>query len=362
MFRLFFTVALFVCGCPAEPRRELGSINGASFRIDIPERWNGGLVMYCHGYAAKPVTLDDRKPTDIHSVFLDAGFAVAQSGYAAGGWAIQEAVEDTEALRRYFTGKYGVPKQIFVTGHSMGGFLTMALMEKFPNSYDGGLALCGPLAPASYFMLRGSFDSRVVFDYYFPGALPSPVRIPTDFDLTKQRETEIEKLLNGKPREAEMVRRYIGLRTNADLAHSVIFATYVLKEIERRAGGNPFDNRDTIYSGTGDDNALNDAVQRYTAEPRAAEYVRTYYTPTGHISKPMLAIHTTYDPVVPVWIPNVYPALAREARNPELFVQQYVKHDGHCNINAAETGAGFSELLTWVRDGKRPTPGLTPVR
>jgi hypothetical protein len=30
----------------AAPRTETGEIDGAKFRIDIPENWNGGLVMY----------------------------------------------------------------------------------------------------------------------------------------------------------------------------------------------------------------------------------------------------------------------------------------------------------------------------
>ena len=83
------------------------------------------------------------------AVFIAAGYAVAQSGYAAGGWAIQEAVVDTESLRRYFVRKYGPVKETYVTGHSMGGFLTMMLMETQPSTYDAGLPLCGPLAPAN---------------------------------------------------------------------------------------------------------------------------------------------------------------------------------------------------------------------
>jgi hypothetical protein len=46
----------------------------------------------------------------------------------------------------------------------MGGFLTTTLLEMFPNAYDGGLALCGPLAAASWFMTRRPFDISVVFD------------------------------------------------------------------------------------------------------------------------------------------------------------------------------------------------------
>ena len=63
---------------------ETGDINGAKFRIDMPANWNGGLVMYCHGYNPKPGVFDE-KPNPFLNVFLDQGYAVAQSGYAAGG-------------------------------------------------------------------------------------------------------------------------------------------------------------------------------------------------------------------------------------------------------------------------------------
>src|SRR5580700_11177114 len=53
---LFFAVL-----SSAAPKVEIGTINGAAFRIDVPENWNGGLVVYCHGYNATPVTFADQK-------------------------------------------------------------------------------------------------------------------------------------------------------------------------------------------------------------------------------------------------------------------------------------------------------------
>lgn len=339
----------------AAPRTELGEINGAKFRIDVPDNWNGGLVLYCHGYNPEPVTYTDAS-IPLLAVFTGQGYAVAQSGYAAGGWAIQEAVADTEALRRYFANKYGAPKETYATGHSMGGFLTMLLLERFPNSYDAGLALCGPLAPATWFFERRTFDLRVVFDYYFPGALPNPAKVPEDFRMGKERDAEITALLDGKPDRAAILRNYAGIKNNEDLADTLVFFTYILKELQQRGGGNPFDNRSTIYSGTPDDNALNDGVARYASAPRAAEYVRTYYTATGRLTRPMLAIHTTYDPLVPPWVPNNYALLAGNASSGGMFVQQYVKHDGHCAINGAEIARGFAQLRDWKTRGVKPTP------
>ena len=117
--------ALLACAtiCAAapngEPKVEMGEINGAKFRIDIPANWNGGLVMYCHGYSPIAVSYKEGALPPVLAVFTDQGYALAQSGYAAGGWAIQEAVADTEALRRHFATKYGQPKETFITGHSM---------------------------------------------------------------------------------------------------------------------------------------------------------------------------------------------------------------------------------------------------
>lgn len=339
------------------PAAETGEINGAQFRIDMPEKWNGVLVMYCHGYSATPGRFDSPKPNPVLNVFLDQGMAVAQSGYAAGGWAIPEAVQDTEALRRYFTRKYGQPKETYVTGHSMGGFLTMVLVESLPVAYGGGLALCGPLAPASWFIARRTFDMRVVFDYYFPGALPSPVKIPSGWARSPARNQELEKLLESKPEQAAIVRRWAGIRTDKELAATLVFFTEILRELQQRTGGNAFDNRNTIYEGTPDDEVLNDGVARYTADQHAAEYLRAWYTPSGRLARPLLAIHNSYDALIPPWVTNAYSTLAELAGSSEMFVQQYVKRAGHCAITPEEIARGFNQLRAWKETGKRPPAG-----
>lgn len=342
--------------CTAFAATELGDINGAKFRIDTPANWNGGLVMYCHGYNPKPVAFDE-KPNPLINVFLDQGYAVAQSGYAAGGWAIQEAAVDTESLRRYFVKKYGKPRETYITGHSMGGFLTMNLIEQNPSVYDAAMPMCAPLAPPMQFIARGAFDSRVLFDYYFPGALPGPLGIAADFQNSPDLAKQVEALLDAAPEKAAVLKRQQGTKSNKDLAGVLTFLTYMIKEMQERAGGNPFDNRNIIYSNTDDDNTVNAGIKRYVADPKAVEYLRTFYTPTGHLARPMLAIHTSYDPLVPVSVPNVYQSLVDGAGTSNLFVQQYVKHDGHCRILPEEVKKGFSQLRDWKSSGVRPKAG-----
>jgi pimeloyl-ACP methyl ester carboxylesterase len=358
MKRLLITCVFLAALCSAQTKSESGQLGGAKFRIDIPENWNHGLVIYCHGYEPKPGLVESDPPTAaVLAVFQKAGYAVAQSGYSAGGWAVEEALKDTETLRNYFARKYGAPRETYVTGHSMGGFLTVALIEKYPQAYDAGLALCGPLGPAAWFMERRVFDMRVVFDFYFPGALPSPVKVPSVYSLDDIAKARLERILDSKPEQAAAVRKFSGVRTNKELADTLVFWTFILKDLQQRSHGNPFDNHNTIYEGSPDDNALNDGVSRYAADPGATDYLQRYYTPSGKIEHPVLAIHTTYDPLVPPWVTDAYSLMTKAAGKGSFFVQQYVKHAGHCEITAPEVERGFAALRQWKNTGGPPTPG-----
>jgi len=357
-----FFLTLLILGAsvaPASAKTEFGKLQNAEYRIDIPANWNHGLVLYCHGYDPHHtgVGYDEKKPLPPElAVFVKLGYALGQTGYSSGGWAVEQAMPDIEALRQYFIKTYGQPKETFITGHSMGGLLTVVMIETSPQSYDGGLDLCGAVESAPRLLTRG-FDARVLFDYYLPGILPNPAKVPHDYELTEELSKTVFDRIQAKPQAAAAVRKLLGVHNNKDLTGTLVLVTYILKEVEQRAGGNPFDNRDTIYSGSADDNALNDGVKRYAADPGALAYLQRYVTLSGHLTRPVLAIHTTYDPLVSPAVPNGYSLLTREAGSGELFVQQYVKEEGHCHITADETEKGFQELRRWKDSRQAPKAG-----
>jgi pimeloyl-ACP methyl ester carboxylesterase len=324
------------------------------------------LVLYFHGYEQKPAIFApgaDSKPhppTRILQQILNRGYAVAETGYSVGGWAVAAAAKDMDNLRRYFLRKYGTPKEVLVMGHSMGGLLTLMTLEQHPDNYAGGLSICGVLAPADWMMQR-AFANRVAFDALFPGILPDVDHIPDTFSINDVPTINtIEKTLNAQPAQASILRDLSNIHTTRGLADVLVFNTFVIKDLKQKAGGNPFDNRNLIYTGTTDDNGLNDKVRRYTADPKAMAYLVQNYTPTGELKKKLLAIHTVYDPLVPAETADYYDVATRRNGAGDLFVQQYVKRDGHCNVTADQTGQAFDELTAWVHDGKRPTPGLLP--
>jgi pimeloyl-ACP methyl ester carboxylesterase len=345
---------------PVPVETEIGTVEGAAFRIDVPENWNHGLVMYFHGYEPKPRLFQPHPPGRILQQVINRGYAVAQSGYSSGGWAVEEAARETESLRRYFAKKHGTPRETFVMGHSMGGLLTAMVLEQNPQPYAGGLALCGVLAPADLVMQR-AFANRAAFDAFFPGTLPDVEHIPETFAMNDLPTiTTVEKALDAKQAESALIRSLADIHTNRGLADVLVFNTFVVKDLRLKAGGNPFDNRNLIYTGTTDDNALNAKVKRYAADPQAARFLSSYYTPTGDLKRKLLALHTTYDPLVPAATAEFYDSATRRRGDGDLFVQQYVNRDGHCNITADQTGQAFDELVAWVHESKRPAPGLLP--
>ncbi len=350
-------------------RTEEGELAGSAFRIDVPAAapWNRKLILYYHGYQPEPqrfgpnpATHAPNPPSRLIAQMLMRGYAVAQPGYRAGGWAIAAAPVDAQALHRYFARHYGSPQESLVVGQSMGGLLTVLTLEQHPRDYAGGLAICGVLAPADLVMQR-AFANRVAFDAFFPGVLPDVEHIPQGFRMNDPAmATVIEKALDAHGPEAALLRSLADIHTNRGLADVLIFNTFVIQDLREKAAGNPFDNRNLIYTGTTDDNALNARVRRYAADAKALHYVAEFGSPTGELKRPLLALHTIYDPLVPASTAGYYDELTRRLGVGDRFVQQYVNRDGHCNVTPEQVGLALDELGKWVDGGQRPAPGRLP--
>jgi hypothetical protein len=342
---------------------EVGFLEGAAYRIDVPSDWNGSLVIYYHGYAERPVSYPvAERLSDREFPIFERHYAIAQSAYSQTGWALAQAYPETEELRRYFSQKYGHPRETYVAGSSMGGELVSITLELNPKPYRGGLDLCGSVGP-TYVAFERRFALRAAFDFYFPGVLPPLVPVPSDFEPTAAVRERIRSALHANPAGAAQMRSLAGLHNDVDLASDMAYFTFVIGDIQRRAGGNPFDNRDTIYTGTAPassagDAQLNEKVHRYGAAPAARAYLYRHYSPSGRLGRPMLAVHTVYDPVVPPASLSLYAHQVEAAGSADYLVQQYVRRDGHCNISGDEIGRAFDEMVQWAHGGPRPQPGL----
>lgn len=342
---------------------EVGLLDGASYRIDIPADWNHSLIVYYHGYAENNVTFHiAERLLGRPQPMLDRHYAILQSGYSQPGWALQQAYPETESLRRYFVKKFGQPKETYIVGTSMGGMLASIAMEIDPQPYMGALDLCGSVGP-SYVSMERRFAQRAAFDRYFPGIFPPLVPSPPDYEQNAAVREKILAALRANPTADAALRSLTGLHSDLDLAWDMDYFTYNIADLQRRAKGNPFDNRNTLYTGTGSsatDFDLNDKVKRYASNPQARAYLIAHFTPNGHLGKPMLAVHTLYDPIVPPNTLTLYTNMILAAGESRHFVQQYVHREGHCNITDDEVGAAFDELVSWTHNGPQPPAGLLP--
>jgi len=119
-----------------------GVLGGASYRIEAPAKWEGGLVVFAHGIQRGPGPGAVAAPP-IASHILDGGHAWIASGYRAREYQPHLFIEDLVALRELFLKEIGQPRWTIIYGQSMGGHIVVASLELHPGLYQGGLAECG---------------------------------------------------------------------------------------------------------------------------------------------------------------------------------------------------------------------------
>ncbi len=328
---------------------EEGELGGAKFRIIKPDNWNGGLVMFCHGYSSNPHIMG----SDYVAPFTSRGYAVAMSSYSRGGWATAEGVEDTEALRLEFIRRHGAPKETWVSGVSMGGHITLLTIEQKSAVYDGALPLCGA-NQSDYAVLSDMFANRAVFDHFFPDVLPAVDRVPADYRSTREGLKLLMPKVQGNSEGMAAMKRLTGFNDAGQVLGAMMLTTEILGDVQRRAGGNPFDNRAVLY----DDAAVQKGVKRYEADEKAMAWLLGRYQYRGVLDRPVLALQRTADGLVSSRMTNYYPSLAAQHGSQKYFVQQYVEGTGHCTFSPDQIGAAFDALREWRKSGKQPPVGL----
>ena len=333
--------------------------SGAFSLVCIPfPGWNGGLVIYAHGYVNfdEPLQLLP-DGTSIPALILSQGFAFATTSYRQNGLAILEGAEDISELAAAFRRSHGqVPT--YIVGGSEGGLVATLMVEQ-SGLFLGGLAACGPIGN-----FRGQIDYfgdfRVLFDYYFPGFIPGEaVAIPPTvirnwytnyygklYDVLIADPTRTDELLRvahvPHPFSSGLPETFAIQATFAlDVLRYNIFGT---KDAFRKLGGHSFDNRDRIYTGSSDDVDLNRRVHRFNAQKAALRALQAYET-SGNLSKPLVTLHTTGDHVIPFLLhepPYLAKVLSHDAG--VFLVQDAVQVYGHCNFQAADLMVAFGTL------------------
>lgn len=364
LFFLFFSTTLMA---QSIGKVDSGNINGVVYRIVFPQNWQHKLVMYAHGYSfvGQPPLSKETNWYQRMAPFLERGYAVAASDYRKQGFALAEGVDDTELLRKYFNKKYGKPDTTYMVGHSMGGGITVAMLENYPHAYQGGLALC-PLSSRPYLQCRKEYDMYATFNGLFPNIVTSLAEI---FDVSKPYKAQDVRQMAAKAmsiRKAIIAKdsilgvafaRHFDLKFD-DLPFSLFFNENVLRDLAQQCHGNPFDNTNTVYSGFPNDVEVNAKAERLpaTANP---ETVFARYDRTGNIGKPVVLVHTLYDQLIPpqYGVTN-FENMVHKMNKDKYLTVKYTNGQGHCAFTPAQTAKSFDELRLWVKSGKKSKAGF----
>lgn len=333
--------------------------------ICIPPNWNGQLVVYAHGYVPPQLLL--ALPTDplaltASSILLPQGFAFATTSYHKNGYAVEQARKDIDRLVKHFKKQAPGPLQkVLLVGASMGGLITTMLVERHPDKYAGGLALCGPVGGAP-FQIKYQGDFRVVFDYFFPGVFPfGAVDVPPNAFLNWQTPDPLDSdyvaaiatMVLSNPGATAQLFSVTGAALDlADLNSAATSSVRILfynifgtNDLIATAGGQPYDNADTLYFGSFDDVALNAGVERVDSDGRARAYLRRAYQTTGQLQRPLVTLHNLFDPDAPFQHEAIYSNLVAAAGNSAFLTQLSAPAYGHCNFTVAEVTAAFNMLV-----------------
>ncbi len=361
-------------------RAYFGTYDGGLYRIEVPNNWNGDLILAAHGFTttAGPtgnvlsVGVDSPQITytfapgldpSLRGHLIDGGFAWAASSYRCNGYIPGVGLQDTMLLRDIVLQKTGgvAPKHTFLLGLSMGGHIVDLGMQEFPTAFDGGIAYCAASAGEFDYLNSAGAAAEVVTGLQFTtpdsvaqvtGQMNAILGLHGSYTALGNALGSIKINITGGPRPfaVEGVNATFGDAFSGSLLSGAT-APYT------RSATNEFITYG-IAPGLGfTPDQLNAMVRRvapdWTARGAAGPYAETKPW-TGHIQRPLLTIHDTGDFYVPIAQEQaLYEAVAR-AGNTNLLVQRIVRAPGHCNFSAQEVIQTFDDGINWFEHGVRP--------
>ncbi len=383
--------------------RLFGTLNGAAYRIEIPENWNGELVMWAHGFVGNVAELRPESHP-LRTLLIPQGFAWAASSYDKNYYDVRSGVKSTNDLVRFFAQEVAEPSRVFITGASMGGHITAAAVEQFPNyqcpesgpysrlceritgllgrisggvKYSGAVAYCGVMGDKETLSFGANY--RLVTEQI--AGIPN--QFPTSEDYLSTVVPFVASQLfdfgpDGTPigltEKGLEAREYLRYATGGDrpgfdqafVAGQAILIGAGLGDgtFAGVTGGNVFDNRRTTYQLDADpaisaeERALNDSILRVRrnslADPEQFLKLERIPTITGRLTVPMVTAHTTGDMLVPYHNQQVYAKRVAQRGASNLLVQRAIRDTDHCAFDPQEGAEAFIDMYAWATFGVKP--------
>ena len=386
---------------PVAPLDLSGEINGAPYRILVPEAWNGTLLIFVHGYRDKadhPGEIDNRTAEVAPSAALEApllaqGYALAGSAWKDNGWDMADATQDIKNLAVFFRDNVGTPQRTILGAASFGTLVALKSMEQFSGIFDGAFCVCSAGMGATRVWDNGvplmlAYD--VVFGIPASWGTVGEVRNDIDFDteVLAKLVPEISNVANFP--KFEFIRLVAGVPGRGItpppppafypgwVLSDFFFMTEARAELQRRAGGPFVQNLDQSYSLTAAEKAYlaglglptpvvdawlagMNARRNIAADQSARNYVSHNTDFNGKLKHPVLNVHGIIDPLLSVSNEQAYGELIASVGREDQLFQTYTTGVGHCNLTGPQILTAVGAIDLWVRTGVRPTAASFPA-
>jgi hypothetical protein len=343
--------------------------SGARYRICVPLFWNGQLVVYAPGYRdpnLRPLAIRDDEigGFSVQEIMNNLGFAFATTSYHKNGLALPEALDDVVELveRTDQITRFRALEKAYLTGPSFGGLVTVMGIEKHSDIFSAALGACGPYGNFQW-QINYLGDFRVVFDQLFAMDIDDwpiwkePGRVEKDlikrwegwgrFDGFESRIRTA--IINDMSSGGNKVKQLLDI-TSAPVDPGDIESTIVETVIDvlwyqihgtndamEIMGGQPYDNINRDFG-----ELLNPAVERFTADDIALAFIKEHYQTSGSLQRPLVTMHTIYDPEVPIEHLGFY---SMKVQNTNFYRPVPVNRYGHCNFTLEEVLAAFAFMI-----------------
>ncbi len=359
----------------------------AAYRIEVPNDWNGKLVLYAHPYQGLGNVVWVSSP-QLRSWFVAHGFAWAASSFGANGYNVGQGVTDTFDLLKVFAARtHRAPKSIYLDGESMGGQVTSVAAEEHKGIFAGVMDACAPIGASAlsdyYLGVNATAAALTKTGISFPAqpsiasALQYVASVTTrvlpklgtgflgadglDLSAAGKRWETVVSYLSGGPRPGfTAALAYWNSVSYGPLAGMpTLFALYPGLDggTFGFAPGNVTTNLGVVYHAdsssvaTAADRALNAEVLRVRATTPSVPGVPAVH---GDPGIPVLVLYGIGDLFVPLSTGQAYAQAMAAHGESGLFAARAIRDVRHCHFSTAELSQGFSALVSWVLTGVRP--------
>ena len=335
-------------------KADFGRLGGAVYQIEMPDKWNGRLLLYMHGYEELGPEAAATAP-DFRRYLIGHGFAWGASSFSSTGLIPGRSTDETAALWDYFARKYGRPKWTYVIGLSMGGMSAHIAAERYANRFDGALALCGSAGQTEAVSQGADFFAAAA---YVVGLTQAKFDAATDMH-------ELFSNVRAALRPTDVHRRFVDLmialtggRRAFDREGFEAEEETNWRRTEMSMTAQIAPNANSKYdlgafeAVTSDE--FNTGVLRFPINRSAFRAFVTGNETTGKLAMPLVSLHTTGDGQVPIHQAQLLQRKVDAAGKSDLLVQRVMGDAGHCGFTTPEQAAGFEALVRWVEHGEKP--------